>query len=208
MSPDRRRTSIDWAAVRERLARAQAATEAALRPSPEQARRILDERARALVRPAADAEPIGERLDAVVFGLAGERYAIATGYVREVARLTDFTPIPGCPDFVVGVTNLRGSVVMVVDIGRFFDMPRKGLTDLSRIVVLGRDQAEFGVLVDEALGQQALALADILEPPGEVAGIGRDYLAGVTGEALIVLDGAALIDDRRLYVEGEAEADA
>lgn len=204
----RRRSPIDWDLARERLARARTATEEVLRPSPERARQIMDARARALARVPGEERPAGVRIDVVKFALASERYAVETRYVREVVRFVDFTPVPGTPDFVVGVTNLRGSVLAVIDLGRFFSVPRKGLTDLSRVVVLGEGRAEFGVLADEALGQAGLAAADILEPPGEVSGIGRAYLRGVTREAQIVLDGAALLRDQRLFVQDERDAGA
>ena len=201
-APRRRRDApIDWAEVRARVARAMAATEEALRPSPEQARRIMDERARALARVPPAARPGAERIELVTFALANERYAVEMRCVREVARLVDVTPVPGTPDFIVGVTNLRGTVLAVIDLGRLFDLPRKGLTDLARIVVLGTDVAEFGVLADEVLGQLDLAAADILEAPAGAAGGGRAHVRGVTRDALIVLDGEALLKDERLFVE-------
>lgn len=199
---------VDWVVVRERLARSEAATEEALRPPPERARQIMDERARVLARVPTEARHAGDWIEVITFALASERYALETRYVREVIRLIDFTPVPGTPDFVVGVTNLRGSVLPVVDLRQFFNVPRKGLTDLSRVIVLGTERVEFGVLADEAREQTDLAAADVLDPRGEVSGIGRAYLRGVTREALIVLDGAALLADPRLIVGNKPESGA
>jgi purine-binding chemotaxis protein CheW len=203
MSSDtkRRGSPIDWETVRTRLQRIEAAAEEMLNPSPDRAREIMDARARALAQVPVSSRPPGSHLEVVLFGLGRECYAIETRFVREVVRLTDFTPVPGAPDLIVGVTNLHGAIVAVVDLGRFFNVPRKGLTDLSRVIVLGTQDVEFGVLADEAYGQMALAIEDILTPPEEVSGAGRASLRGVTEEAIIVVDGAALLADERLFID-------
>ena len=152
----------------------------------------------------ADAQIVasaGANVGVVLFGLGRERYAIETRFVREVVRFADFTPVPGTPEFVVGVANLRGTVIAIVDLHRFFNIPRKGVTDLSRVIVLGIERVEFGVLADLADGQTDIAADDILPPPGKMAGIASSYVRGVTREALIILDGMALLADERLTVD-------
>src|SRR5262245_46166269 len=100
-----RATQIDWQQVRRRLARAVAATEEASRLSPERARAVMEERARALARVPPAAARAADVLEVVIFALADELYAIETRHVREVSRLTDATPVPGAPDFLLGVLN-------------------------------------------------------------------------------------------------------
>lgn len=200
-----RNQAIDWADVRARLTRAQAATTAALELPQERIRALMDERARALARPPEPTEQ-ADALAVMTFALGAERYAIETQYVREAVRLREFSPVPGAPDFVLGVTNLRGNVLCLMDLRRFFDVPSTGLTDLSRMVVVGTERAEFGILVDETFEIATLRPDDIVPPPGSVAGVGREYLLGMTREALIVLDGAALLRDRRLYVNQDERA--
>lgn len=201
MKPGRQRKPADWEAVRKRLAEVRAATEAALALSPDGAWALLDERAKVLARPPPETPAAGEILNVVTFRLASERYAIETRYVREVVRLEDFTPIPGAPEFVLGVTNLRGDVLAIIDLRRFLGAGAQGLTDLARIIVLGDDQPEFGLLADQAEALASLPSDEVLEPPESVAGIGRRHLRGVTKEALIVLDGAALLSDPRLTID-------
>ena len=203
MKPPRREPgqAIDWDKVRRRLARAMQATEDALLLSPERARAVMEERTRALARvPAALASGDG-LLEVVVFSLANERYGIEAMHVREVVRLADFTPVPGAPDFLVGVTNLRGVVLAIVDLRKFFGLAVRGLSDLSRVIVLGSERAEFGVLAD-AVHEVAIVPADqVREPPESVAGVAREYLRGVTGDALILLNGTVLLHDSRLVVD-------
>jgi purine-binding chemotaxis protein CheW len=194
-------SAIDWQQVRSRLARAIAATEEALHLSPERARAVMDERARALARVSADSEQAAELVEVVVFTLANERYAIETRHVREVVRFTDFTRLPAAPEFLVGITNLRGHILAVIDLRKFFGVAVKGLTDLSRVIVLGGERPEFGVLADTTHEVTTLRADAVLEPPGSVAGVAREYLRGITQEALIVLDGAVLLADPRLFID-------
>lgn len=207
-SPLERAESIDWQSVRERLGKATAATESALRVSPERAREIMDARARTLAR-VQQAEPdAGEVLEVATFSLADEQYAIETRFVCEVIRLTDCTRVPGTPDFLLGVTNLRGEILSVIDLRKFFGLPTRELSDQSRVVVLGGERPEFGVLAESVHEVATLRRDELLEPPGSVTGLGREYLHGVTREALIVLDGAVLLQDARLFIDQGDEAEA
>lgn len=189
---------IDWAEVRRRLEAAGRGLDEALSPTGERARAILAERRRRLAEPA-EAPGAGETIEILTFTLANERYAIETRCVREVARFVEFTAVPGAPAFVLGVTNLRGEIIPVADLGRIFGLDRRGLTDLSRNIVLGGERAEFGILADEAHEVSMLAADSLRAPPPSVSAGMRTYLKGVTDEALLVLDGSALLADRRMW---------
>jgi len=135
------------------------------------------------------------------FALASERYGIEVRFVREIARLLDYTPVPGVGDFVVGVTNLRGEILAVVNLRRFFGLSERGVTDLSRIVVLGDTRNELGILADQVHDIAALRDDEVLEPLASPSSAGRHHVRGVTKDALIVLDGAELLRDPKLYVD-------
>jgi purine-binding chemotaxis protein CheW len=161
-------------------------------------RQVLEERARQLARVPDEPARAGEVLELVGFVLAGERYAIESRFVREVARLTRFTPVPGTPAFVLGVTNLRGEILALFDLRHLLGIVTEGVTDLGRIVVLGEHRREFGLLADAA--------SDILYVPGTSlaqteASWGRAYLRGVTPDGVVVLSGAALLNDPRLTID-------
>lgn len=195
-APGKRGRSWDWDEVKSRLANAR--LEDALELSPARARELMARRARALSLPARrfDDERGAEFL---VFSLAKERYAIEARFVREVAKLIDLTPVPGTPEFLAGVTNLRGEILVVVDLRRFLGLSQSGLADLSRLIVLGTDCAEFGILADEAHSVSSIDDDSLMEPPGSVTGIGREFLKGVTKDMLIVLDGHGLLRAPRLF---------
>jgi purine-binding chemotaxis protein CheW len=201
ISAKRGGNKIDWGVIRAGLKKAEAATAEALEPTAERARIILQTRARDLAQVPTAARASNAYLDLIVFGLAKERYAIETRFVHEVNRLLHFTPVPGTPAFVIGVTNIRGLITAIIDIRPFFNVQAQGLTDLSRIIVLGRERAEFAILADEIHSQTDLATDQLFGPPGGVSARGGAYLRGITKTALVVLDGAALLDDPQLTIE-------
>jgi purine-binding chemotaxis protein CheW len=203
MKPKPRATgrAVNWDEVRRRMDRAAEATEGALRLSPERSRAVLDERARLLARVPAAAARASEVLEIAAFTLANEDYGVETRYVREVVRLTEYAPVPGSPAFLTGIMNLRGEILALIDLRTFFGLPARGLTDTARVLILGNEHAEFGVLADAALEVTTLRIEELHEPPESAAGVDREYLRGVTKDALIVLDGAALLRDGRLFVD-------
>jgi len=66
----------------------------------------------------------------------------------EVLRSVDITPVPGAPDYVLGIINLRGNVVTVIDTRKRFSLPSKDMDDLSRIVIIESNGQVLGMLVD------------------------------------------------------------
>jgi purine-binding chemotaxis protein CheW len=171
-------------------------------PDPE-ARGILRARARALARipeaPAADAAS----LEVLEFRLVQERYAVEIRHVREVYPLKDLTPLPSIPPFMAGVVNLRGRILPVLDLKKFFDLPEEGLADLHHIILVGGNDLEVGLLADVIEGVHTIA-ADTLV--ATLAGVRGAYLRGVTAERLIVLDVARILADPKLIVDQDVQS--
>ena len=166
-------------------------------------REVLEARARQLARVPDEPPRTGEVLELVGFVLAGERYGIESRFVREVARLTRFTPVPGTPAFVLGVTNLRGEILALFDLRNLLGVVTEGVTDLGRIVVLGERRCEFGLLADAASEILWVPGASLAQP--ETAW-GRAYLRGVSPDGVIVLSGEALLSDPRLTIDAGQDA--
>jgi purine-binding chemotaxis protein CheW len=192
--------SIDWREIYSRLDRAAIAVRDALNPPAQHAQAILDERARALARVPTEPPRASEVLEVATFCLAEERYAIETRFVTKVMRLTDLTPIPGTPAFLAGVMNLRGEILAVLDLRPVLGLAPSAAGDPSWIVVLGDERDELALCIDAVLEVTTLRVDEVLEPTGSVASNNRPYHRGVTSDALIVLDGEALLRDDRLIV--------
>jgi purine-binding chemotaxis protein CheW len=194
---------IDWSATHRRLEAISAALERGFSPGAEERKKILKARADLLARPY-EAAQVGEVIEIVEFVLADERYGLESNFVREVYPLKDYTPLPCTPPFVLGLLNVRGRIISVIDIRKFFDMPGKGIGDLNKAIIIHDRNMEFGVLADSILGVRDVALRDIQPPLPTLTGIRKEYLRGVTGERMVVLDAKKLLTDKKIIVHEEA----
>lgn len=204
MSETRSSNHIDLSEARQRLEAARLAIERIWAPTAQETERVLQERAQALARETVVPED-AERIEVVEFLLAHERYAIGSAYVREVHPLEELTPIPCTPAFVLGIANVRGEILSVIDIRKFFDLPQKGLTDLNKIIVLESPDMTFGILADAIVGVSRVARTDIQPSLPTLTGIRENYLLGVTAERLVVLDAEKLLHDEKLIVQEQME---
>ncbi|HEY3914134.1 MAG TPA: chemotaxis protein CheW [Verrucomicrobiae bacterium] len=166
---------------------------------------ILRARAQALARPLNSPSQAEATLDLLEFRLAQERYALETRWVREVTTFSELTPVPCCPAFVLGIVNVRGRIVPVLDIKRFFDLPEKGLTDLHRIVLVGGNGMELGILADTIVGLRTIPAKELEDTLTSLTGVRGEYLKGVTAERLIVIDLGRILADPKIIVHEEVE---
>lgn len=203
-TPQKNNKAIDWNGAKQRLEAARIAIERIWTPTAEETKRVLEERARSLAREPVRAESDDEWIEVVEFTLAHERYAVASEYVREVYPLEELTPLPCTPPFVLGIVNLRGEILSVIDIKKFFDLPEKGLTDLNKVIVLESADMVFGIVADVIGSVRRISRTDIQPSLPTLTGIREDYLQGVTAERVVVLDAEKLLNDEKLIVNEQA----
>ncbi len=194
-------TAIDWDGVRGCLADVERGLADQFTPSPELQREILRGRARALAQEAP--APAGASSEVLEFILAQEHYAIESAWVREVVPLRELTPLPGVPAFVLGIIHLRGQIVSVLDLKKFFELPDKGLSDLDKAIVLSDGAMQFAILADRIVGVRRLLLTDLQPPLATLTGIRADYLLGITRQREVLLDGRKLLADLAIVVSEE-----
>ncbi len=161
---------------------------------------ILARRAEEAAKAVTESTASHETLSVLEFLLSSERYAIEMNTIREVAIVTRITGIPGLPNFIRGVMNYRGSILSIVDLKEFFDLPKAGITDFNRIIVLCSVDMEFGLLTDQIIGIRTINRDEILPPLPHLSAIGTDYLIGITKEPLIILRGSAILKDPRMVI--------
>src|SRR5690606_40070622 len=97
----------------------------------------------------------------VTFRLAGETYGINVMQVQEVLRHTEIAPVPGAPSHVLGIINLRGNVVTVIDTRQRFGLMPAPETHQTRIVLIEADRQVIGILVDSVEEVVYLRQSDI-----------------------------------------------
>ena len=196
--------TIDWQKIHARIAAVNAAIESGWTPGPDEKKRILRERAAVLAR-WEEKSTVEDGIEMVEFLLAREHYALESAYVREVYPLKDFTPLPGVPVFVLGLLNVRGRIISIIDLKKFFDMPDRGISDLNKVIIVHDQKMEFGILADAIIGVRTVSASDLTRPLPTLSGIREEFLRGVTGDRLIVLDGARILADPHLVVHEEVQ---
>jgi chemotaxis signal transduction protein len=138
--------------------------------------------------PARTLSP-GQRL--IVFSLAGSKYAAPVANVVEVGKPLPTTPVPNVPAWVLGLANLRGEVLSVVDLASYLGLPPSAAPGRLMVVRTGAEPLTSGLVVGEVTGMLAVAGAHLTSPTAPVDERISPYLAGVydTGQGVVsVLD--------------------
>ncbi|MFH0966793.1 MAG: chemotaxis protein CheW [Methanobacteriota archaeon] len=162
---------------------------------------LLSRRARELAVALEEEEERGEsRLEVLEFLLSGERYAISMAYVKEVALLKEITQLPGTPPFILGIINLRGIIISLVDLRTILGLPPKGLTDYNRVIILHEGKMSFGILADSIVMTRTIRMGEISRPPPTISGVGAAYLIGILPGPLIVIDAHSMLKDPGMIV--------
>ncbi len=135
----------------------------------------------------------------VTFFLENEKYGIQVMQVQEVLRLSDIAPVPGASEYVMGIINLRGNVVTVIDTRKRFKLQEKESDDSTRIVIIETESGQVvGILVDSVAEVAELRTSEIESAPN----LGNDessrFIQGVCNkeeELLILVDVEKLLTD-------------
>ncbi|GAB2709381.1 chemotaxis protein CheW [Aliiglaciecola sp. 3_MG-2023] len=139
-----------------------------------------------------------EVLQWVTYRLGDETYGINVMQVQEVLRHTEIAPVPGAPDYVLGIINLRGNVVTVIDTRTRFGLPPHEITDSTRIVIIESEEQVVGILVDSVAEVVYLRSSEIDSAPNVGTEESAKFIQGVSnrdGELLILVDLNKLLSD-------------
>jgi purine-binding chemotaxis protein CheW len=207
-SGQRHSTNINWDEIKRKVTYLQEVIEQKEILLPEEKRALLKKRAQVLALRGNDETVQQEGIEIIMFRLAYETYGIETAFVREVYPLKDMTTLPGTPSFVLGIINVRGQIVSVIDLKKFFNLPEKGLGELNKVIIIYNERMEFGILADVVEGTQTLALEEIMAAPPSVIGIGKKYLKGVTKEHIVLLDAESILNDENIIVNEEVSEES
>ncbi|MFT6430971.1 MAG: purine-binding chemotaxis protein CheW [Halopseudomonas sp.] len=127
----------------------------------------------------------------VTFRLDNESYGINVMQVQEVLRHTEIAPVPGAPSYVLGIINLRGNVVTVIDTRQRFGLTPAPITDNTRIVIIEADKQVVGILVDSVAEVVYLRQSEIETAPNVGTDESAKFIQGVcnkNNELLILVD--------------------
>ncbi len=135
----------------------------------------------------------------VTFRLGGETYGINVMQVQEVLRYSEIAPVPGAPAYVLGIINLRGNVVTVIDTRHRFGLEPGEVTDNTRIVIIEADSHVVGILVDSVAEVVYLRQSEVETAPNVGNDESAKFIQGVchkNGELLILIELDKLLTDQ------------
>ena len=147
---------------------------------------------------AANVNSKDESVQWVTFRLADETYGINVMQVQEVLRVSEIAPVPGAPHYVLGIINLRGTVVTVIDTRIRLGLPTSEVTDSTRIVIIETARHVVGILVDCVAEVVDVASSEVESAPNVGSDESANYIQGVASrdnELLILVDLNKLLTD-------------
>jgi len=137
----------------------------------------------------------------VTFKLENEKYCVNVMQVQEVLRMTDIAPVPGAPDYVIGIINLRGNVVTITNIRKRFGLGDREVDDSTRIIIVEIKNSVIGIQVDSVADVVDLKVDEIESAPNVGNEESHKYIQGVAsrgGELLILIDLDKFLSDQEL----------
>lgn len=129
----------------------------------------------------------------ITFSLAEKDYAIDIMKVKEIAKANNFTYVPNTAPFVLGVYNLRGDIIPIIDLRIFFNIPvkQRAKDTIESMVIINVDDQTFGIVVDR-IDKVVGVSKNTIQPPHPIFGdINIKYIYGVVenaGQLYILLD--------------------
>lgn len=212
-SDNQQERTFDWERARRHIAVIDTVLAGLDDPIPAVLEQIWDQRAARLAQSLAQ-EDAGEQIELVLVQLGRETFGLDVQCVLEIRPAEQITPVPRVPDWVAGVVNLRGRILSVLDLRRFFGLAQAEVdeeeeTTLGQeLVIVETPDMELALLVDNVLAIEPLPAERVQDTADTMRGIRPEYVRGVAerqdGDGLLaVLNLADLLADERLIVHEE-----
>ncbi|KXS46372.1 MULTISPECIES: chemotaxis protein CheW [Methanohalophilus] len=146
---------------------------------------------------------VEETVQVIVFNMGEERYGVDISQVKEIIKPPKITRIPNSPDFIEGVTNLRGQITTIINLRKRFGKETKETDNETRIIVIEYENVVIGMIVDSVNEVKYLSSNDIDELPDIITS--RDESKFLTGVGKLEDGLLTLIDLDKVFSEEEIE---
>ncbi|MGA7143335.1 MAG: chemotaxis protein CheW [Desulfobacterales bacterium] len=120
--------------------------------------------------------------------------------VQEINKLIDMTKVPQAPEYVLGILNLRGEIVTVIDLGKKLGLKSTDLNDKTRNVIVNSNEEHIGLMVERIDDVVQAEWGKVEKPPANICGVQGKFFAGVykTEDRLVgILDVEKVLEDDR-----------
>ena len=123
-----------------------------LYPQDDASKKLMQKRTTAISEKAAmrlTSEELHAKNKYISFNLNNDYYCIALDYVKEVLKDTSITNIPGTPDFIHGIMNLRGDYITVIHLKKFLSLPENSIPDKNPVIIIKCNELKLALLIDK-----------------------------------------------------------
>jgi len=145
----------------------------------------------------------GDELQLVVFNIGTEEFGVEIMNVQEIIRMTNITKIPQASSYVKGIINLRGRIIVVINLDVIMGMAGKEQDENTRIIVADIGETVMGFIVDSVSEVIRLPESSVEAAPDVIANkIGAEYVRGVgkmEDRLLILLDLDMILSSNELH---------
>ena len=125
----------------------------------------------------------------VIFKLQDESYGVSIHYVEIIEKVSVITRVPNAATYIMGVINLRGEIVPVVNLRQMFELEDAPITDESRIIILSVDDIIVGLMTDSSSEVLTIPQEDIETASGILSDVEISAIKGIgkVGERMIMM---------------------
>lgn len=135
--------------------------------------------------------PKNERLKFITFFLNGEYYAVDITMVYEIVIMPEITPVPNTPFYIMGVINLRGNIIQIVDMRLKLSMPFKKYDEKTCVIIVKTGGVTVGIVVDRVMEVLSESADKIEETPALGLKVDTAYIDGIlksAGKTIFILN--------------------
>ncbi len=165
-------------------------------------RNLLKERAFRLAAPIRNEAESETYTEIMTFLISGECFALPTNRIGSVTPCLGLCPIPGTPDYILGIANVSGELLPIVDIGPRFGLAREEPNKDSRIIVLENAAMKFGIFTEKVIGSRSVNASE-LRPPLRGGRGPASYILNALPDGTMLMNPDALLNDASLIVHDQ-----
>jgi purine-binding chemotaxis protein CheW len=162
--------------------------------------RVLQDRAQR-IKQSAKADSSDVLLEVLLVQLRGETYGLPVEGVLAIYENIHVTPLPGTPPFIAGIVNLRGNLVIVLDLAVVLEIPGERVGDENALVVVSLEGSQVVLLVNNVSEVSEVDMHDMTPTSALLNSKSSACLLGVLPNGTVLLNIQQLLNDQTLVVD-------
>lgn len=163
----------------------------------------LKRRAAYLAKEVKSHSDLIDGLEVLAFKIGMERYGIEVAFIKKVFSLKDMSILPGVSSYIIGIINVRGDVVPVIDFKKIFGLRKANNVTSQKVIVVATEESIYGLLADDVLGLENISEKDLQRDLPTLSGVRLEYLKGVTQHQLIIFDPLKIATHKAIVVNNQ-----